>query len=295
VRSPASRRRAARRGYLAVGPALALVGAFVLVPLGFGVYISLTNWPLVGSYHFIGLSNYAQLASNPTFLQSVLFTLKYAAIVTPLILATGYLLAVFVRRDRPGQAVFRTLIFLPFIVGLTTVSYMAVVELQPSSGMVDVIASKLGIASAQTAWTAHATLILFAVCVLVVWALSGLTMMLLMAGMQSVPGDLYEQARVDGASWLAMERRITIPLIRRSIVLSLIISVIGSLLAFNQFFIITQGGPGRSTTSVVMWIYDTAFSQMNIGLASAMSVVLVVVIALISFAQYRVLRGGDEP
>jgi multiple sugar transport system permease protein len=293
--STVRRRREVRRGYLAVSPALALVGAFVLVPLGFGVYISLTNWPLVGGYHFVGLHNYAQLASNSVFVQSILFTLEYTAIVTPLILVTGYLLAVFVRRDRPGRAVFRTLIFLPFIVGLTTVSYMAVIELQPSSGMVDVVASKLGITSATTAWTAHATLILFAVCVLVVWTLAGLTMMLLMAGMQSVPGDLYEAARADGASWLTMERRITIPLIRRSIVLSLIISVIGSLLAFNQFFIITQGGPGRSTTSVVMWIYDTAFSQMNIGLASAMSVVLVVVIALISFAQYRVLRGGDEP
>jgi multiple sugar transport system permease protein len=293
--STARQRREARRGYLAVSPALALVGAFVLVPLGFGVYISLTNWPLVGSYHFVGLSNYAELAKDSQFVQSILFTLKYTVIVTPLIFVVGYLLAVFVRGDGPGRTVFRTLIFLPFIVGLTTVSYMAVIELQPSSGMVDVIASKLGITSSTTAWTAHAALALFAVCTLVVWALSGLTMMLLMAGMQSVPGELYEAARADGASWLTMELRITMPLIRRSIALSLIISVIGSLLAFNQFFIITQGGPGRSTESIVMWIYDTAFDQMNIGLASAMSVALIVVIALISFAQYRVLHSGEEP
>jgi multiple sugar transport system permease protein len=293
--SAARRRREARRGYLAVSPALALVGAFVLVPLGFGVYISLTNWPLVGSYHFIGLHNYAALASNSEFLHSILFTLVYTAIVTPLILITGYLLAVFVRGNRPGRGLFRTLAFLPYIVGLTTLSYMAVIELQPTSGVVDVVASKLGITSASTAWTAHSTLILFAIITLVVWALSGLTMMLLMAGMQSVPTDLYEAATTDGASWFTMERRITIPMIRRPIVLSLIISVIGSLLAFNQFFIITQGGPGRSTTSVVMWIYDTAFSQMNVGLASAMSVVLVIVIAVISFGQYRMLRGGDGP
>jgi multiple sugar transport system permease protein len=291
----ARQRRESRRGYLAVAPALALVGVFVLVPLGFGVYISFTNWPLVGAYHFIGLSNYAELAKDSQFVQSILFTLKYTVIVTPLIFVAGYLLAIFVRGDGPGRTVFRTLIFLPFIVGLTTVSYMAVIELQPSSGMVDVIASKLGITGPATAWTAHAALALFAVCALVIWALSGLTMMLLMAGMQSVPGELYEAARADGASWLTMELRITMPLIRRPIALSLIISVIGSLLAFNQFFIITQGGPGRSTESIVMWIYDTAFDQMNIGLASAMSVALIVVIALISFVQYRVLRGGEEP
>ena len=100
-------------------------------------------------------------------------------------------------------------------------------------------------------------------------------MMLLMAGMQSIPEQLYESADVDGASWWQPERMITIPLLRRSIALSLVISVVGSLLAFNQFFIITDGGPGSSTQSVVMQIYETFNSSFNVGTASAMSVVLV--------------------
>jgi multiple sugar transport system permease protein len=281
-------------GLAFTSPALLLVGAFALFPLGFGVYISLTNWPLVGPYHFIGLSNYSSLIHNSEFLQSIVFTLKYTAIVTIPIFVVGYALAVFVRSNRRGTTVFRTLIFLPYIVGLVAESYMALVELQPSSGTVNFVLSKLGIASATTAWTVRTGLATTAICILVIWFASGLTMMLLMAGMQSIPTDLYESARVDGASWWSAERRITLPLLRRSIALSLIISVVGSFLAFNQFFIITDGGPGTSTVPVVMSIYQTAFADTDVGLASAMSVVLVIVVGLITFVQFHYLQGDGE-
>lgn len=281
-------------GLAFTSPALLLVGAFALFPLGFGVYISLTNWPLVGPYHFIGLSNYSSLIHNTEFLQSIVFTLKYTAIVTIPIFVVGYALAVFVRSNRRGTTVFRTLIFLPYIVGLVAESYMALVELQPSSGSVNFVLSKLGIASATTAWTVRTGLATTAICILVIWFASGLTMMLLMAGMQSIPNDLYESARVDGASWWSAERRLTLPLLRRSIALSLIISVVGSFLAFNQFFIITDGGPGTSTVPVVMSIYQTAFADTDVGLASAMSVVLVIVVGLITFVQFHYLQGDGE-
>jgi multiple sugar transport system permease protein len=293
-RRSAADRRNARVGLAFTSPALLLVGAFALFPLGFGIYISLTNWPLVGPYHFIGLSNYSSLIHNSEFLQSIVFTLKYTAIVTIPIFVLGYALAVFVRSNRRGTTVFRTLIFLPYIVGLVAESYMALVELQPSSGTVNFVLSKLGIASATTAWTVRTGLATTAICILVIWFASGLTMMLLMAGMQSIPNDLYESARVDGASWWSAERRITLPLLRRSIALSLIISVVGSFLAFNQFFIITDGGPGTSTVPVVMSIYQTAFADTDVGLASAMSVVLVIVVGLITFVQFHYLQGDGE-
>jgi multiple sugar transport system permease protein len=282
--------RDAKAGVLLISPALAFIGVFALFPLGFGVYISLTNWPLVGPYHFIGIGNYTGLIHNSTFLHSILFTLEYTGIVTIPILVVGYALAVLVRSNRRGSSVFRTLIFLPFIVGLTTESYMLVVELQPDSGSVNFALSKLGIVSAATAWLVHTGLAITAISVLVVWFASGLTMMLLMAGMQSIPKDIYQAAKVDGATWWNLERHITLPLLRRSIVLSLIISVIGSFLAFNQFFILTQGGPGTSTVPVVMAIYDTGFAQFDIGSASAMSVVLVLVVGIISFAQFHFLQ-----
>lgn len=287
-------RRRARTGLLLVSPALALVAVFTLIPLGFGVYMSLTNWPLVGSYNFIGLANYQALLHNTLFIQSIVFTLKYTAIVTLPILIIGYALAVLVRSNRRGAVLIRTLIFLPFIVGLTTESYMAVVELQPQSGTANFVLGKLGIVKDTTAWLVHTGLALTAICVLVVWFAAGLTMMLLMAGMQSVPEELYESAKVDGASWWSAERRVTMPLLQRSIVLSLVISVIGSFLAFNQFYIMTMGGPGTSTLSVVMSIVNTGFSSFDIGLASAMSVVLIIVVGVISFAQFRFLQRGED-
>jgi multiple sugar transport system permease protein len=292
--SRARARRDTRTGLVLVAPALLFVLVFAIFPLGFGAYISLTDWPLVGPYHLIGLANYDTLLHDSVFLQSIAFTLKYTAIVTIPIFVVGYALAVFVRANRPGTTAFRTMIFVPYIVGLVTESYMAVVELQPTSGTVNFALSKLGIVSDTTAWLVHTGLATTAICILVVWFYSGFAMMLLMAGMQSIPADLYEAATVDGASWWSSEWRLTMPLLRRWIALSLIISVVGSFLAFNQFFIMTDGGPGTSTVTVVMAIYDAAFAQMDVGLASAMSVVLVVVVGLITFVQFRFLqRDGD--
>jgi multiple sugar transport system permease protein len=166
--------------------------------------------------------------------------------------------------------------------------------LQPDSGTANVVLSRLGIVNASTAWLVHTGLAMTAICTLVTWYAAGLTMMLLMAGMQSIPTEIYESARVDGASWWSSELRLTVPLLRRSIALSLIISVVGSFLAFNQFFIMTDGGPGTSTVSVVMSIYDTAFADTDVGLASAMSVVLVIVVGLITFIQFHYLQGDGD-
>jgi multiple sugar transport system permease protein len=290
----AAARRTTRTGLLLVSPALAFVAVFALFPLGFGLYISLTNWPLIGPYHFIGLANYTALVHNSVYLQSILFTLKYTAIVTIPIFVLGYALAVFVRANRPGATVFRTMIFLPYIVGLVTLSFMAVVELQPQSGTVNFVLARLGIVKDTTAWLVHTGLALTAISILVIWLAAGFTMMLLMAGMQAIPQEIYESARVDGASWWSAEWNLTVPLLRRSIALSLIVSVVFSFLAFNQFFIMTDGGPGTSTESVVMAIYQTAFADMNVGLASAMSVVLVIVVGLITFVQFRFLQGDAD-
>ena len=137
----------------------------MLFPLGFAVYISLTNWPLIGPYHFIGGQNYSLLIHDPQFIHSVLFTLLYTAIVTGPIFLVGYGMAVLVRAGRFGSVFFRTAFFLPFIVGLATESFMALLELQPDSGAADYVLSKLGLAHANTAWTVDYGLALTAICV----------------------------------------------------------------------------------------------------------------------------------
>ena len=118
-------------------------------------------------------------------------------------------------------------------------------------------------------------------------------MVLLLSGMQAIPRDVYESAEMDGASWWEREYHVTIPMLRRPIAMSLILSVIGSFLAFAQFFILTQGGPGRQTTPIVLYIYQRAFVQLQVGAATAASIILIIVVAAISAVQFRLLREKD--
>lgn len=293
-------RRAARRGSLThppllglalVLPAFCFIAVFVLAPLVVAVGISLTDFPLIGSFRFIGLANYTSALTDPTFGAALLYTLIYTAVVTLPILVLGYLLAVLVRRRRPGSTLLRTIAFLPYVVGLTTLSFFLVLEAQPGSGAVNIVLHALRITDGQTAWLVSGPLATGLVCVLVVWAASGLTMVLLMSGMQGIPADVYESASMDGAGWWQAERNITVPLLRRTIALSLIISVIGSFLAFNQFFILTAGGPGDATTTVVLYLYNKAFVQLQLGAASAESILLIAVIAVVTGMQFLLLRA----
>jgi multiple sugar transport system permease protein len=284
----------ARTGLLLVTPAFAFVVLLVLVPLGFAIYISLTNWPLIGSVKYIGLRNYTNIGDDTTFWHATLYTLVYTAIVTGPIFVLGYALAVLVRSNRRGSVFFRTAVFLPYVIGLTTLSFITLLEVQPGTGMVNVILRNLGISDGTTAWLVNTVPATAVVCLLVVWFAAGLTMMLLMAGMQGIPHEVYESAELDGASWWDREFRITLPLLRRTIALSLILSVIGSFLAFNQFYIMTQGGPGTDTTTVVMWIYERAFVELHLGAATTLSLVLVVVVGLVSALQFFLLRSRDE-
>jgi multiple sugar transport system permease protein len=280
-------------GLALVLPAILFVAVFVLAPLVFAVYISLTNWPLIGSYRFVGLSNYLNIAQDAAFWQSVGYTLLYTAIVTVPILVFGYLMAVVVRANRRGSTALRTIFFLPYVIGLSTLSFLTVLEAQPGSGGINAILKGLHITDGQTPWLVDAPLATGLICVLVIWAVSGLTMVLLVSGMQGIPRELYESAEIDGASWWGREFHITIPMLRRTIGMSLILSVIGSFLAFSQFYILTQGGPGRATTPIVLYIYNRAFVQLQVGAATALSIVLVIVVALISAGQFWLLRERD--
>lgn len=280
-------------GVALVSPALLFISVFVLAPLVFAVYISMTNWPLIGDYRFVGLDNYVAIAQDSAFWRSVGYTLLYTAIVTLPILVVGYLMAVVVRANRRGSTLLRTIFFLPYVIGLSTLSFLMVLEAQPDSGAVNMLLKALGITDGTTAWLVDGPLATILISVLVIWGVSGLTMVLIAAGMHGIPTELYESAEMDGASWWAREVRITIPMLRRTIAMSLILSVIGSFLAFTQFYVLTQGGPGRETTPIVLYIYQRAFVQLQVGAATALSIVLIIVVGLVSAAQFWLLRERD--
>lgn len=280
----------ARVGLFLVAPAVAFVVVFVFVPLVAAVGISFTNFPLIGPVEFIGLENFRLAFTDPVFWRAILYTLVYTAIVTLPILVVGYALAVLVRARRRGATLLRTVFFLPYVVGLTTISFLMLLEAQPNSGAVNVVLRFLGITDGTTAWLVDGPLATGLIIVLVIWGVSGLTMVLLMSGMQGIPREVYESAELDGASWWQTERRITMPMLRRTIALTVIISIIGSLLAFTQFYILTQGGPGSETTTVVMSVYRRAFVDLQLGAATAMSLILVAITGLVTAIQFALLR-----
>ena len=280
----------ARVGLLLVAPAVLFVVVFVFVPLIAAVGISFTNFPLIGPVEFIRLENFRLAFSDPVFWRAILYTLVYTAIVTLPILVVGYALAVLVRARRRGSTLLRTIFFLPYVVGLTTISFLMLLEAQPNSGAVNVVLRFLGLTDGSTAWLVDGPLATGLIIVLVIWGVSGLTMVLLMSGMQGIPREVYESAELDGASWWQTERRITMPMLRRTIALTVIISIIGSLLAFTQFYILTQGGPGSETTTVVMSVYRRAFVDLQLGAATAMSLILVAITGLVTAIQFALLR-----
>jgi multiple sugar transport system permease protein len=282
-----------RTGLLLVAPAVLMVVVFVLAPLLFSLGISFTDWPLIGDVSPAGFANYVSIGSDAGFLRAVLYTLLYTVIVTIPLLVVGYALAVLVRSRRRGATLLRTVFFLPFVVGLTTLSLMTVLEAQPGSGAINIVLRALGITDGSTGWLVDGPLATGLVSVLIIWGVAGLTMLLLMAGMQAIPPEVYESADLDGASWWQQEWRITIPMLRRTIAMSLVISVVGSLLAFTQFYVLTDGGPGSATTTVVLYIYNRAFVQLQLGAAAALSIVLVVVVALVTALQVWLLRGEE--
>jgi len=290
----AQARRRQRAGVLFVLPSVAFVTLFFLVPLVMTVWMSLNNWPLLGSPHFIGLGNYRTLTADSTFWQSLLFTTKYTIVVTPVIFLVAFGLALLVRQKVRGVGLFRTAYFLPVVIGLGVASLLWSWMFNDQVGVFDGILQGLGLIKEPIEWLADPTSALIATVVLVVWKTAGFTMLLLLVGMQAIPEEFYEAAKVDGAGRWPRLRYITLPLLRRTFALALVLSVIGSYLAFDQFYIMTHGGPQNQTITVVYWIYNNSFTYFKMGYGAALSIVLLLILIVISVVQLYLLRGETQ-
>jgi multiple sugar transport system permease protein len=274
-----------------LAPSLLLLAVFFLAPLALTGWMSLNDWPLLGTSHFNGLGNYTELARDSIFWGSVWFTTKYTLIVTPLIFVVGFCLALLVNARLPGVGIFRTAYFVPAVIGFGTASFLWFWMFNDQVGIFNGILLRLGLIQQPIEWLGDPTRAFLAVIVMVVWKTAGLTMLLLLVGMQGIPEELYDAAALDGAGRFATIRYITLPLLRRTIALTLTLSVIGSYLAFDQFFIMTQGGPGNSTLTIVYWIYHNSFVSYRLGYGAALSIVLLAILIVISTTQLALLRG----
>ncbi len=298
ARRPVARRRppwqGSVTGLLFVAPAALVNGLFFLVPLVFALWISLHTWPVLGERPFVGLKNYLDLIEDGTFWGALWFTIRYTLIVTPSIFLPALGLALLVNERLRGVSVFRTAYFVPYVIAFATTSLMWKWIYNEVFGLLNYVLLTLGLIDQPVSWLGVSSTALISIVVAVAWKTVGLNMILLLAGIQAIPGDLYEAAAIDGAGAWQRFLRITLPLLRPTMAMALTVSVIGSFLAFDQFYIMTGGGPGYDTTPIVMWIYRTSFQFFQMGSGAAMSFVLLAVLALLSYTQTRVLRNVTE-
>lgn len=277
-------------GFLFVLPAVLFMFTFFIFPLLMTVWMSLHKWPILGQPTFIGIDNYVTMAQDGQFWSSLLFTTQYTILVTIPIFVLAFVLALLVNLPLRGVGIFRTAYFVPVVIGLGTSSLLWVWLLNDRVGIFNAILVDLGIIDSPIVWFAQKAPAMTAIIISVVWKTVGFTMILLLSGMQAIPDEIYQAAMVDGASYWGRLTHITMPLLRRTFALALVLSVIGSYLAFDQFYIMTRGGPQNQTITTVYWIFNNSFVYFKMGYGAALSLVLLVVLTLLSVAQLRILR-----
>ena len=271
-------------------PAVLFMLVFFIFPLLMTVWMSFHDWPLLGVPVFIGIKNYVTMLQDGQFWASLWFTTQYTVMVTVPIFVLAFLLALLVNLPLAGIGIFRTAYFVPVVIGLGTSSLLWVWLLNDRVGIINTLLSDLGLIDKPIVWLAQKNTAILAIIVSVVWKTVGFTMILLLSGMQAIPDDIYQAAMVDGASYWNRLTHIMLPLLRRTIALALVLSVIGSYLAFDQFYIMTRGGPQNQTITTVYWIFNNSFTYFKMGYGAALSLVLLVILALLSVAQLRILR-----
>jgi len=298
---PARPRRTARsrRTLLAwayASPTAALVLVFFVVPVALVFFMSGSDWPLLAGNKGLNLpENYPAVVDHRLFWPAIWFTVKYTVIATVLLIGLGLGLAFLVQEVSRWRAFLRTTFLLPTALGLASASLLFYALYSPQVGPVAPLLEKLGLTEGVISPLGTPTGALWSTVILIVWRFAGFYMLLLLVGLQSIPGEVYEAARIDGASRWQVFRSITIPLLRPSLALSTIMCVTGSLLAFDQFYILTKGGPDSSTMTVVQLVYNLAFeSKRDLGMAAALSVIVLLALVVINVVQMRALAATDD-
>ena len=288
------RRRVSPTPYLFLLPACLLFLVFRVYPLFNGLWLSFTNARLGrAEYAFVGLSNYEKLLDDSRFLLSLVNTAYYTVASTLPILALPLLLAVLLNRGVAFKALLRGAFFFPFTLSVVTVGLAWLWLLDPVVGPFDYAMRQIGfpipslLAEPRTA--------MWGIVLTSVWWVTGYYLVIYLAGLQDIPRHLYEAAAIDGASAWRSFWSITVPLLRPVFLFVFVIHIIGSFQIFGQVFVMTQGGPGDATRTVVQHLYETAFQSLfHFGSASAMAWVLFAVILVFSLIQFRILRGHAE-
>ncbi|MEU0150852.1 carbohydrate ABC transporter permease [Micromonospora fulviviridis] len=283
-----TRRRDQLTGYLFVAPQLLGSAVFVILPLILVVWYSLHEWNvLAGTFDYVGPDNYTALADDPNLAPVLRATGVFSVGLVVGNLALALLLAVLLNQKLRGTILFRTLFFSPVVVSLVAWTIVWGFLLQDNGG-INGLLDTLGVDGPN--WLRGEGTAMVSVIVVQVFKNVGLNMVLFLAALQGVPAELYEAAEVDGAGRLRQFWRITVPLISPTILLTSIITVVGSLQVFAQIAVLTQGGPGTSTTVLVYYLYQQAFQFHHFGYGATLSIVLFAIVLALTVLQWQMRR-----
>jgi multiple sugar transport system permease protein len=275
-------------GWAYAAPTALFVLVFFVAPILLVAQMSVSDWGLfTGDRGLNAPENFTEAVGDRLFWPAVRFTVKYTVVTTVILLALALGLALVVQESNRWTGFLRTSFLIPSALGLASASLLFYALYSPQS-------SPLGFLGVESFLGTPATA-LWSTVALIVWRFAGFYMLLLLVGLQGISGDVYEAARLDGASRLQTFRYVTLPLLRSSLALCTILCVTGSVLAFDQFYLLTKGGPDNSTITIVQLVYNMAFfGQNNLGRAAALSILVLAALLIVNIVQFRGLRDKES-
>ncbi|MFC8921818.1 carbohydrate ABC transporter permease [Cellulosimicrobium sp. NPDC057127] len=301
TRPPTDRRRAGSRlrlrntliGYSFILPNFLGFGLLTLIPVVTLFYISFTNWNVFGVAQWIGLDNFTRLVADTSFHRALLNTLYYAVIHIPLTLAASLGLALLLNRKLRGVAFFRTVAFFPYITSVVAIAVVWNMLFSPEFGPINQMLRAIGVDN-PPGWTTSSAWAMPAVILVSVWREMGYYMLLLLAGLQTVPAQLYEAARMDGANAWQRFWNVTLPGLRPTMFFVTVMLTIQSFKIFDLILVMTNGGPGQSTLVLSQYIWQKGFVENQFGYASAVSVALFLICILVTVFQFVVNKRRES-
>lgn len=275
-------------------PAMVLFAFVVLLPSARGVYYAFTDWDgLDPNYSFIGLENFAAMVRDADALQAIWHTLLIAVAITIIQNGFGLLLALGVNSAIKSRNVLRVFLFAPAVVTPIVTAYLWRNLLGPD-GAVNSLLGAVGLAGRQQDWLGNPDLALWSIIWVIVWQYGGYSMVIFLAGLQSVPKEIYEAADIDGAGPVRRFWSVVRPLLAPAFTINLMLSIIGGIKLFDQVYALTGGGPGHATDTLSTLIYKDAFTLGEFGYSIALAVVLTIIVAVASTGQYLVLARNER-
>jgi multiple sugar transport system permease protein len=278
-------------GLLYLAPALLFVTIFTAYPFLQMIWVSFNSWTLITPPKFVGFNNFTKAFADKQFWVSLGFTLQYTLLITPILMIGGYLLALLTAANTPLRRVTRAVIFVPVVIGLGASSLIWYWLFATDHGYINRILLDLDLIAKPIIWLGvDANTSNWAIIASVVWKVIGFGMLLFVAAIQAIPSEINEASLVDGASYWQRIWKVTLPLTLRTVLLVTLISVIGSLLAFDQFYLMTAGQPQNRTATSVFYVYLNSFPYLKLGYGAALSLILASIVLVFTIIQMMLTR-----